>query len=142
MRSARLVQLASSIWLLSVFQLLVIPREVSGQVPTQSGRVTGTVRDAQSGLPLERVFVSTEDRLRGVFTDSTGRYTLSDVPLGLGTLRAERIGLATARVGINVIAGSVLVVDITLSETALKLGTLVVTADRSAAPAVSSALQL
>ncbi len=70
-----------------------------GAVPAwaQAGKLTGVVRDAQTGEPLAGAQIYIEDLQRGVLTQENGRYFIVNVPPGSYTVVAELIGYSTLR---------------------------------------------
>lgn len=91
--------------------------------------VSGHVTDATSGNPLAGVLVRVEGVEPGTSTDSAGFYRLVGVPPGPQILRAQRIGYALSRVSVNVPPRGVLILDLSLAQSALQLEGVVVTAD-------------
>jgi TonB-linked SusC/RagA family outer membrane protein len=80
--------------------LAIIPAAQAQQQPAgpAAGRaiVTGIVRDAVSGAPVPGVTVSIPGTSFQSATDETGRYTLRNVPMGLQTIDAKRVGYSQA----------------------------------------------
>lgn len=114
------------------FILLVALAAAAGTLPARAAAqvvVRGTVVDAGTGGPLSAVLIEVEGADRRVVSDSAGRYLLLRVPAGPAVLRAERLGYATTRVNITVPAGGVLVQEIRLAVSALRVPGLIVTAD-------------
>lgn len=62
----------------------------------QSGKVTGTVTDAETGSPLPGVNVVIEGEQIGATTDAEGNYTILNVSPGMYTIRATFVGYADA----------------------------------------------
>jgi len=58
----------------------------------QTGKVTGVVRDEQSGQPIEGVAVQTVGTGAGAFTNASGRYFILSVPPGTYIVTARRLG--------------------------------------------------
>ena len=58
----------------------------------QTGKISGTVTDAQSGQPIEGVQVRVAGTGYGAMTQANGRYFIISVPPGSYTLQARRIG--------------------------------------------------
>ncbi len=69
----------------------------------KTGTVSGKVTDA-NGKALSGVIV-TAGGVSNVKTDSTGTFTLTDVPAGLASITATLNGYETGRVNLDVIAG-------------------------------------
>ncbi|WP_420637348.1 TonB-dependent receptor [Candidatus Palauibacter sp.] len=101
---------------------------IHAQVPTGAS-ISGRVSDEETTAPLASVLVAIEGTTISTLTDAGGRYRLEGVPQGPKILRAQRIGLATARVRISVPAEGSLTRDIELSVSALRLEEITVTAD-------------
>ena len=64
----------------------------------QTGKLTGTVTDAQSGAPLEGAQLILQHTGISGLTSSNGRYFLVNVPPGTYTVLVRRIGYNTAEV--------------------------------------------
>lgn len=54
--------------------------------------IYGTIRDSGTGEPLAGAAVEIAGRSRAAFTDSTGRYELSDIEAGTREVRIRRLG--------------------------------------------------
>jgi outer membrane receptor protein involved in Fe transport len=91
--------------------------------------LVGRVLDGESGDPLEGVLVSVEGTRLQTVTNARGNYRLGGVPPGPRVLRVERLGHATARIELTVPPRGVLRRDVELTQSALELEALVVTAD-------------
>lgn len=100
---------------------------LSPVIAQTTGTVTGTVVDGTSNAPLPGVNVIVDGTSLGASTDAQGRYTIANVPTGAQTLVASFLGFETQRVGVTVAAGQN-TVNITLAESAVALGDVVVTA--------------
>src|SRR5690242_17972326 len=109
--------------LLLCLGLLVIP----GSVAAQTGTITGVVTSAQNGqpLPAAQVYIQTLDL--GVLTQANGRYILQNVPAGVHTLTAERIGHRVTTASVTVAAGGTVSQNFQMNEEALQLDEVVVT---------------
>ena len=90
------------------------------------GRVTGIVT-AEGGAPLPNVQVQLEGTAFGAMTAENGRYTITNVPAGVYTVEARRIGYAQARQENIRVAGAEVTVNFAMQVTALKLQREVVT---------------
>jgi TonB-linked SusC/RagA family outer membrane protein len=86
------------------------------------GTISGTVT-SETGQPLEGASVSAAGR--GALTDADGRYTISGVPAGLQTVRANRIGYTARETPVTVVAGQAATVDFQLAAQAVELEGLV-----------------
>ena len=73
----------------------------AGAVPAadaQTGKLTGVVTDAQSGVPLEGAQLLLQGTGITALTGSNGRYFLVNVPPGTYTVLVRRIGYSSAEV--------------------------------------------
>lgn len=93
----------------------------------QSGTVTGTVTDANTGEPLIGTTVQIVELNRGTPSDIDGTFEIDNVPAGTYTLRVSFVGYQTFEEEIEVGSGT-LTVDVALSEDVLGIGEFVVTA--------------
>ena len=95
------------------------------------GTVRGRVVDARSGTPLAdaAVLLLPGDPPMGTTTDSLGRFTLQEVPVGLYTLRVQRLGHGTLLVPeVWVRSGKETVQPVALEPVSIGLETFTVTA--------------
>jgi len=100
----------------------------------QTGTLTGTVRDAETGQPLAdaavEVLGAEGAQAGGVFTNQQGRYRLT-LEAGTYSVVASLIGHSTERTdGVRVGAGETRTLDFELATTAFELNPFVVTASR------------
>ncbi|MEO7963492.1 MAG: TonB-dependent receptor plug domain-containing protein, partial [Gemmatimonadaceae bacterium] len=94
----------------------------------QSGAISGSVTENSTGRPLGQVRVQVVGNERAAAaTDPSGRFTIRDVPAGLVTLRAVRIGYRPESHPVTVAANDTVRVEIRLSESAVELQQVVVT---------------
>ncbi len=126
-RRSRIIAVAGA--LVSLAFLLGTPTLAAGQEETGRAAIRGQVVDAETDQPLENVFVRIEGTQLGTFTDDLGLYALRGVPPGLQTLRASRIGYATARLSLNLRPGEEVTRRIELAVSALEMRDIRVTAD-------------
>jgi hypothetical protein len=89
------------------------------------------VTDAINGQPVVGAGVIVEGTGIFALTDSTGRYSLADVPPGPQVLRIESLGYALSRVPLTVPVRGVLVQDVEVAPSALEVEGITVTADPS-----------
>lgn len=93
----------------------------------QTGRISGTVTDAESGDPLTGVNVRVVGTNQGAATGPQGDYTISNVEVGTYELRASFVGYEDAvKSGIEVNEGSTTQVNFTLQPAAQQLEDVVV----------------
>ena len=81
------------------------------------GSITGSVTDAQDGSPIAGATVT--DGTRTATTDSSGEYTVADVPAGDYEVTASKEGYETSPLTVNVISGSTTLANFSLSEVIL-----------------------
>lgn len=100
----------------------------AGLAAQEDGTIAGTVTDRASGRPLSEVQVQVAGTQRGSMTDREGRYTIRGVPAGTYEVRARRVGYAPAAERVTVGAGATASVNFVMSESALQLQEVVVSA--------------
>jgi hypothetical protein len=116
-----------AITLLSVLATVAAAPVVS-QNPT--GRIVGRVVDVASGEPAPGVQVAIVALSIAGRTDLTGRYTLLNVPAGTHTVTVRGIGYGEKSVtGVEVSAGGVVPLDISIAAAAVQLTGIEVTAE-------------
>ena len=64
----------------------------------QTGKITGTVLDQETGNPLPGVNVLLENTSMGAATDPEGEFVILDIPPGLYTVKLSFIGYATVTI--------------------------------------------
>ncbi len=90
-----------------------------------SGTITGTVKEV-SGSPVTAAAVLVRGTTFGAITDAQGRYTIRNVPAGIHTVEASRIGFASATQSVTVTDGGSATADFSLTPSAVELAGLVV----------------
>jgi TonB-linked SusC/RagA family outer membrane protein len=101
---------------------------LSGRAAAQGpGRITGIVKDAQSGAPLSEVHVYLAGVQLGSMSRANGRFAIPNVAPGTYDLTAKRIGYSAATRSVTVAAGDTVEADFELSTEALALDEIVVT---------------
>ena len=114
--------------LAAVAILALLPGQIHGQ---DSGRIIGRILDAASGQPLANAQVAVNDGVVGALSDLNGRYVISGVPTGLVRVSVQLIGYAPKTVtDVVVESGVVASLDITLTEAAVELEGITISADR------------
>jgi TonB-linked SusC/RagA family outer membrane protein len=93
----------------------------------QGGNIVGTVRDGETGRPLESVQVFIEGTGVGALTNAAGRFLLVNVPFGDVVVRSELVGYRSASEAITVTPGESAVVELSMTQTAIALEQIVVT---------------
>jgi hypothetical protein len=100
--------------LLSVLALLA-----ASPLPAQTGTITGTVRDAATGVRIDGATVAVAGTALGARTSVEGTFVLLEVPAGTYTLTARRFGYATSEVsGVDVQVGRARTVHFSLYRSA------------------------
>ena len=134
---------------IALFVLSIVPAAFA-----QEGSFAGAVIDGDFGDPLIGANVVLKGTLVGTSTDLEGRFRIDNVPVGTQTFEVSYIGFQTLTIeGVEIVAGEVTRLDITLSSEAFELeGEVVVEArairnnesmllkDRQKADAVSDAI--
>lgn len=78
----------------------------TGEPATASGKIEGVVVDAKTGKPLEKVMVSTSPGTPGAMTDAQGKFTLTNVPVGMYNVEARLNGYNVGfRGNLSIVAG-------------------------------------
>ena len=116
-----------------VSALLVAIGLVAAPVQAQSsanGTITGTVSNAGTGAYLEGAAVEISSLHRRVLTDSTGGFTINDVPPGEREVIATYAGLNPVRKVVTVEAGQRASSNLELSSPVYQLKTLTVVGER------------
>jgi TonB-linked SusC/RagA family outer membrane protein len=102
------------------------------------GVIEGTVKDGQSGRPLEGVQVAalgtsaTYTRSIGAITNREGFYRIVNAPARTVELRARLIGFSAANKQVVVVAGQTVKADFVLNQSALQLEAVVTTGTATA----------
>lgn len=123
--SPRRVLLAVWITLGTTF-LLAAPSIAAGQA-AQTASITGRVTDARSSDPVPNATIQVEGtRLAGI-AGPDGRYRIANVPAGTHSVVVLRLGYASLRRSITVVAGQDQSIDFGLQASAVSLDQVVVT---------------
>lgn len=116
---------------LAALLLALLPFGVVAQNGGSSGKIIGRVLDATSAKPLSGVQVYVGDGVAGALSDLDGRYVIAGVPQGSVDVTAQIIGYATKTVtGVSVVSGQVAQLNISLDQSSVELGGIVVEATR------------
>jgi len=74
--------------------------------PVASGKIEGVVIDAKTGKPLNNVMVTTSPGTPGAMSDTQGKFTLADVPVGMYNVEASLKGYDVGFKGnLSIVAG-------------------------------------
>ena len=93
----------------------------------QTGAVTGTVTDAESGETIPGANVALTEINRGAATTPSGDYTIDSVPVGTYTLRVSFVGYSTFEADVTVEANQTTTQDVALEPGTFDLNEVVVT---------------
>jgi outer membrane receptor protein involved in Fe transport len=99
----------------------------------ESGRIVGTVTDAQSGAPVGEAQVFVPGTGLGGLSRANGTYLILGVPAGQHNVRAERIGMSPVTQQVTVAAGQTAQANFQMTTQALGLDEIVVTGTAGAA---------
>jgi TonB-linked SusC/RagA family outer membrane protein len=91
------------------------------RAPIFQGSVAGTVRAAESALPVEGVTVSIGGTRFAALTRADGRYTITGVPVGTQRLQTRRLGYSSVDTSVVVREDQQTVVDLRLQPVATVL---------------------
>ena len=98
---------------------------------SQTGKIAGTVTDAETGEPLVGVNVLIPGTVLGGSTDIDGKYFILRVPPGLHAVQASFVGFVTVtKTDARIYIDQTTPVDFELSATALEAEEVTVTAER------------
>jgi TonB-dependent SusC/RagA subfamily outer membrane receptor len=104
--------------------LLAVP---GAAAQAATGSLAGRVTDARSGLGLGGTTIEVEGTRLGAITAADGRYRIAVVPAGAQVVVARRIGYASLRRTVTVVAGQQAAADLSLDASAYSLDEVVVT---------------
>lgn len=92
-----------------------------------TGTISGKVTDAASGRPVVDAQVRVVGTTRVAATGTDGSYRLAGVPVGVVTLRAQRIGYAPLQKSGTVAANANLTIDFGVSEAITMIDQVIIT---------------
>jgi TonB-linked SusC/RagA family outer membrane protein len=98
-----------------------------GELQAQQGSISGVVREAGSGTPLQGAQVAIPNLQLGGLARAGGRYSLEDIPAGTHTVTVEYIGYATVSQEVQVVANQTVLLDFVIRQQAFALNEIVVT---------------
>lgn len=127
MNNSTLNRIASILRVLPAVAILHIaqPDAIAAQNATA---VRGTVRHAVGGAPVAGAVVQVRGTELATQTDNRGQYQIVGIPAGSHVIVARRLGLQEAEQTVTVGAGAVAVADFQLTEEALLIPAVVVSA--------------
>jgi len=118
---------AKPLILLSMLLLVLTRQGLAGT----TGKIAGTVRDAETGEPVIGANVVIDGTARGAAADVKGFYVILNVPPGTYTLKVSAIGYTEVRVtGVRVSVDLTTIQDFKLTAQAVEIKGVVVTAER------------
>lgn len=97
-------------------------------VAQNTGTIQGKVVEASAQTPVAGAQITLVGTTRGVITNERGDFLLPGVPAGEQRLRVQFIGFSTVERTVRVTAGQTTRLDIPLTQTAISLDAVVVTA--------------
>jgi len=97
-----------------MYAILIVLITAPALVSAQTGIITGTVRDADTGETLPGANILISGTTHGVSADIDGRYTLRSIPAGDHVLVIRYIGFSTQEIPITIEAGQRLVQNVSL----------------------------
>ena len=98
-----------------------------GELQAQQGSISGVIREAGSGTPLQGAQVTIPNLQLGGLARAGGRYSLEDIPAGTHTVTVEYIGYATVSQEVQVVANQTVLLDFVIRQQAFALNEIVVT---------------
>ncbi len=105
----------------------------SNAIAGTTGKISGTVKDAQDGVPLPGVNVVIEGTSLGAATDINGFYFIINVPPGKYTVKVTMMGYtAQSMAGMKVVSDITTKVNFQLNSTVLETEAVTVVAERPA----------
>ncbi|AXJ00217.1 TonB-linked outer membrane protein, SusC/RagA family [Cyclonatronum proteinivorum] len=96
-------------------------------VSAQTGSITGSITDAQTGEGLPGATVFLPELSLGQSTNLDGEYTINNVPAGTHNVRVTYVGYVARTVSVTVTAGATTTLNVELQPDRLELRDLVVT---------------
>ncbi len=109
--------------LVALLVALVAPAGIARAQAT--GTIRGTVTDSTSQRGVPGVQVTVSGTTRGTVTNDLGVYTLTAVPAGAVTLRAQRLGYSSQSRSVTVVTGEAVTADFVLHPVATVLSAVV-----------------
>src|SRR5688572_4503626 len=106
--------------------LLLFSTAVPLQAQTGTGTITGTVRSAANRTPIADVRVQVLGTTRVARTGEDGQFTITAVPVGQRTVRANKLGFSNREATVVVEAGQAATQDFDLPVSAIVLHEVVV----------------
>ena len=105
--------------------LVALAAPVSIAHAQATGTIRGTVTDSASQRGVSGVQVTIAGTTRGTVTNDNGAYTLTAVPSGTVTVRAQRLGYSSQSRSVTVVSGEAVTADFQLHPVATVLSAVV-----------------
>ncbi|HEV2125732.1 MAG TPA: TonB-dependent receptor plug domain-containing protein, partial [Chloroflexota bacterium] len=102
-----------------LFALLISANSLFAQAET--GRIIGTVTEAQTARPLAGVSVSIPGTGRGTLSGPNGQFIITNVPAGTHTARAQLIGFSAQETTVTVNSNQAVTANFQLQPEAVQL---------------------
>ncbi|MEP7382380.1 MAG: TonB-dependent receptor [Gemmatimonadota bacterium] len=113
----------------AAFAILLLPSLADAQ---QSGSLSGVVRNAATQLPIADAVILVRASARGTQSDESGHYVIAGVPHGSSIVVVQRLGYASRTDTVQIDAGRVARLDVSLHSAAQVIAPLIVSATREA----------
>ncbi len=97
----------------------------------QGGTITGSITDADTGIPIAGVNISLVGTTFGTTTSPNGIFNLSSIPSGRYTLRVSMVGYTLIQRSVDVREGESLRIDLALVPSAIVTPGITITATRA-----------
>ena len=102
-------------------QILLVTDLPTRRGATAAGSITGMVRSAQGGTPIDGATVTVLGTALTAITRTSGQYAIAGIPAGTYRLQARRLGYSAADTSVVVSEGGQVVVDFHLQAVATQL---------------------
>jgi TonB-dependent starch-binding outer membrane protein SusC len=106
-------------------QILLVADRSTGRAASQTGSISGTVRDSSSGAPVTDALVTVVGTAFTAKTGADGRFTITGVPAGTYRIRVRMLGYTAAVASVTLQDGEQAVVDVALARSAIELNPVV-----------------
>lgn len=111
--------------------LLPCMQSAFGQTAPGHGMLVGNIRDRHSDAPVGWAQVLVEEANRSMVSDDAGRFEFRNLTAGAYTLKIFRIGYEPFEGRVHVAAGDTVTIHVTLSDSPVEAGDIVVEGERT-----------
>jgi len=119
------------LWIGMLFVCFLLKALFPHSVIAQTGKLSGTITEAETGDPIPGATVVLSETGQGSATDALGRYVLLNVRPGRYAIRISFVGYTTKQIeGVLVTSGRTTTLDATLDEATVQAGEVIVEAER------------